>query len=135
MIDVDSETERRTGHGKSSPDEKGLHFGHRSRRRKSHAERTATHSLGTSGVDLTFATHLVPTFRSSSPVAAPTFHELRKVVGTSKPMTLVPLFDLKFLDQTRHLHCRNFKSAALTTDSQCECQIHSTGNLYLLVVL
>src|ERR1700756_3852593 len=50
------------------------------------------------------ATHLAPTFRSSCPVAAPIFHELRKVMGTSKPITPVPLFDLKFLDQIRRLH-------------------------------
>jgi hypothetical protein len=68
-------------------------------------------------VDLTFAGHLVPTFRSSCPVAALTFHELRKVMGTSKPMTLVPLFDLKFLDRMRRLHRRNFKSAALAASS------------------
>ena len=37
-------------------------------------------------------TRLVPTFRSSCSIAAPTFHELRKVMGTSKPMILVPLF-------------------------------------------
>jgi hypothetical protein len=28
--------------------------------------------------------HLVPTFRSSYPTSAPTFHELRKGMGTSK---------------------------------------------------
>jgi hypothetical protein len=51
-------------------------------------------------VPLTIASDaaLVPTFRSSCYVAALTFHELRKVIGTSKPMILVPLLYLKFLD-------------------------------------
>ena len=40
---------------------------------------------------------LVPTFRSSCTIAAPTFHELRKAMGTSKLMILVPFFDLKSL--------------------------------------
>src|SRR5579872_578621 len=34
---------------------------------------------------------LVPTFRSSCYISARTFHELRKVMGTSKAMILVPL--------------------------------------------
>jgi len=38
-----------------------------------------------------------------------TFHELRKVMGTSKSMILVPLFYLKFLNRIRRLWCRNFK--------------------------
>src|SRR6516165_7271389 len=67
VIDVNSETQRRNGHGKSSPDEEGLHFGHRSRRRKSAVERTATHSW-----------ELVPTFRSSCTIAAPTFTNFGK---------------------------------------------------------
>jgi len=32
-------------------------------------------------------------------------------------MTPVPLFDLKFLNQMRRLHRRNFKSAALAASS------------------
>src|SRR5579872_266321 len=55
----------------------------------------------------------VPTFRSSCYAAAPTFHELRKVMGTGKFMILVPLFHLKFLDGIRRLRCRNFKWAAI----------------------
>src|SRR6266436_96115 len=42
-------------------------------------------------------------------------HELRKQRGTSKFMILVPLFDLKFLNEPRRDCCRNFKSAALAT--------------------
>src|SRR3954469_22126909 len=38
---------------------------------------------------------LVPTFRSSYTISAITFYELRKPMGTSKFMVLVPLFDLK----------------------------------------
>src|ERR1700722_1322017 len=41
--------------------------------------------------------HLVPTFRSSYTLTAPTFHELRKVTGTSNFIFLVPLSYLKFL--------------------------------------
>jgi hypothetical protein len=87
-------------------------------------------------VDVTFATHLVPTFRSSCPVAAPTIHELRKVMGTSNLWLLVPLFDLKFVDEVRRWYRRNFKSAALAARSQSEFQIlNSTGFYYSLVVL
>jgi hypothetical protein len=51
-------------------------------------------------------------------------------MGTSKPMTLVPLFDLKFLDRMRRLHRRNFKSAALAANLQSDCQISNpTGIL------
>jgi hypothetical protein len=55
----------------------------------------------------------VPTFRSSCYVSAPTYHELRKVMGTGKFMTLVPLFHLTFLDRIRRSWCRNVKWAAL----------------------
>src|SRR3569832_768141 len=54
---------------------------------------------------------LAPTFRSSCTASAPTFHELRKVMGTSK-QNRVPLVHLKFLDEVRRLWCRNFKWAA-----------------------
>src|SRR4051794_20960817 len=57
---------------------------------------------------------LVPTFRSSRSLAALRCCELRKVMGTSKPKVLVPLFDLKSLGRTRRLQCRDFRSAALT---------------------
>src|SRR3954471_24578817 len=56
---------------------------------------------------------LVPTFRSSYTISAITFYELRKAMGTSKFMILVPLFDLKSLGSFRRLRCRDFKSAAL----------------------
>src|SRR6201996_2169512 len=57
-------------------------------------------------------TTLVPAFRSSCITSARTFNELRKVMGTSKPEILVPLFHLKFLDGICRLRCRNFKWAA-----------------------
>jgi hypothetical protein len=38
-------------------------------------------------------------------------------MGTSKPMTLVPLFDLEFLNQVSRLHRRNFKPAALAASA------------------
>src|SRR5690242_20471197 len=56
---------------------------------------------------------LVPTFQSSYNISATTFYELWKAMGTSKSMTLVPLFDLKSLGLFRRLQCRDFKSAAL----------------------
>src|SRR3954453_17332483 len=56
---------------------------------------------------------LVPTFRSSYTISAIAFYELRKAMGTSKFMILVPLFDLKSLGSFRRLRCRDFKSAAL----------------------
>ena len=58
-------------------------------------------------------TPLVPTFRSSYTVSAPSFHQLLKVMGTSKSMILVPLCYLKFLDRIRRLRCRNFKLTVL----------------------
>jgi len=61
-------------------------------------DRKITKRSVASEVDLTFAAHLVPSFRSSCPAIAATIHELRKV-GTSKSIALVPLFDLKFLDE------------------------------------
>src|SRR4029077_19038399 len=60
---------------------------------------------------------LVPTFRSSCYTSAPTFHELRKVMGTSKLMILVPLFHLKFLIGICRLWRRNFKWAALVVSA------------------
>jgi len=56
---------------------------------------------------------LAPTFRSSCSTSAGTVHELRKVMGPSKGMLLVPLFHLKFLNGICGLRCRNFKWAAL----------------------
>src|SRR3954452_3531065 len=56
---------------------------------------------------------LVPTFRSSYTISAITFYELRKAMGASEFMILVPLFDLKSLGSFRRLRCRDFKSAAL----------------------
>ena len=56
---------------------------------------------------------LVPTLRSSCSTSAPTFHELRKVMGTGKVMIPAPLFHLKFLNGICRLRCRNFKWAAL----------------------
>jgi hypothetical protein len=38
-------------------------------------------------------------------------------MGSSKPVALVPLFDLKFLYEVRRLYRRNFKSAALAERS------------------
>jgi hypothetical protein len=57
-------------------------------------------------------------------------------MGTSNLWLLVPLFDLKFVDEVRRWYRRNFKSAALAARSQSEFQIlNSTGFYYSLVVL
>jgi hypothetical protein len=45
------------------------------------------------------------------------FRELRKVMGTSKLMILVPLFDLRSLGRTRGKQRRDFRSAALVLSS------------------
>jgi hypothetical protein len=47
-------------------------------------------------------------------------HDLRKQRGTGKCMVLVPLFDLKFLNELGK-RCRNFKSAALAATEAGEC--------------
>src|ERR1700722_14156030 len=47
---------------------------------------------------LTSLAKLVPTFRSSYSIAAPTFYELRKVMGT-KPIDSGAAFHLNFLDE------------------------------------
>src|SRR4051794_26127899 len=73
-------------------------------------------AIGECGVDRTAT--LVPTFRSSYTISAITFYELRKAMGTSKFMILVPLFDLKSLGSFRRLRCRDFKSAALAPDGR-----------------
>jgi hypothetical protein len=44
-------------------------------------------------------------------------------MGTNKPMILMPLFDLKSLDRTRRLRCRDFKSAALAFCAFLVCMI------------
>src|SRR5689334_21128972 len=59
------------------------------------------------------AAWLVPTFRSSYAISAITLCELRKAMGTSKFLILVPLFDLKSLGPFRREQRRDFKSAAL----------------------
>jgi hypothetical protein len=56
---------------------------------------------------------LVPTFRSSRIFAAGIFRELRKLMGTSKLMILVPLFGSRSLIQIPVLQRRDFKPAAL----------------------
>src|SRR3954447_22363509 len=71
----------------------------------------------------------VPTFRSSYTISAITFYELRKAMGTSEFMILVPLFDLKSLGSFRRLRCRDFKSAALISAGACSVQV--LGNLFL----
>src|SRR6202041_1183235 len=63
------------------------------------------------------AAALVPTFRSSYSAAAPVFHELRKVMGTSKFMIAVPLSHVKFLNRICRVWCRNFTWAALAAAS------------------
>ena len=73
-------------------------------------------------------------------------HELRKAKGTSKPMILVPFFDLKFLigfaatgagTSNRRHWCGGFDvrfSIAASPRSDCQIQ-NRTGNICLLVSL
>ena len=56
---------------------------------------------------------LVPTFRSSCSVAAPTFTNFGKLWALANLLILVPLIDLKSLEGTRRLRCRDFRSAVL----------------------
>src|SRR5579883_2210349 len=65
---------------------------------------------------------LVPTFRSTCYISAGTFHVLRKVMGTSKSLILVPLFYLTFPSRIRRGWCRNVKWAALVC-SYASCNI------------
>ena len=58
-------------------------------------------------------TLLVPTFRSSCSIAAPTFHELRKVRGTSKLIVSSTAYRSEVPERTRRLWCRDFRSAVL----------------------
>ena len=62
-----------------------------------------------------FSVLLVPTFRSSRATSAPTFHELRKVMGTSKIVIPGLLLHLKVLKEICRLPCRNFKWVALVS--------------------
>src|SRR5512142_1923951 len=67
-------------------------------------------SYGTSG---SAVERLAPTFRSSRALAAALLRELRKVMGTSKLMIPVSLFDLKSPGRIRRSRCSDFRSAAL----------------------
>src|SRR6478736_3353284 len=64
-----------------------------------HSATTRTSDMGTAdcaiGPEFSPRALLVPAFRSSSTIAATTFHEFRKVMGTSKSMALVPLLDFE----------------------------------------
>ena len=44
-------------------------------------------------------------------------------MGTSKPMTAVPLFDLKFLDRMRHLALQELQIGGTRRSLESECQI------------
>jgi len=55
----------------------------------------------------------VPTFRSSGSTSAPSFHEFRKVMGTSEVMIPARRFHLTFLNAIRRSQCRHFKWTAL----------------------
>ena len=56
----------------------------------------------------------MPSFRSSSNVAAISETNFEKIKGTSNHMILVPLIDLKSLRRVCGRWCRDFKTAALT---------------------
>ena len=56
---------------------------------------------------------LVPTFRSSGSIAAPTFTNFGKSRALANLLILVPLIGLKSLKGARRLRCRDFRSAVL----------------------
>jgi hypothetical protein len=49
-------------------------------------------------------------------------------MGTGKPMILVPLFHLKFLDKICRLWCKNFKWAALACATKASGLLASEGD-------
>src|ERR1700722_12975709 len=57
--------------------------------------------------------NLVPTFRSSCSIAAPTLTNFEKSWATHKLMILVPLYRSEVPDRIRRLWCRDFRSAVL----------------------
>ena len=71
-----------------------------------HVERSSSMSFGTENAS---SAHF-PKFALR---LSGTFCELRKAMGTSKSMILVPLVDLRSLEQTRRLRCRDLRSAVL----------------------
>ena len=86
-------------------------------------------------MDLTFAIHPVPAFRSSCPVAGPPFTNSENH-GHWQTYASSAAFDFKLLDGVGRLRLRNFKSAALARKLvKRERQIpNSTRILNLLVV-
>src|ERR1700722_17145031 len=57
--------------------------------------------------------HLVPTFRSSCSIAAPTFTNFGKSWALANLLFLVPLYRSEVPDRIRRLPCRDFRSAVL----------------------
>src|SRR5579872_2967739 len=56
---------------------------------------------------------LVPTFRSSCSIAAPTFTNFGKSWALANLLILVPLYRSEIPDRIRRLWCRDFRSAVL----------------------
>ena len=69
---------------------------------------------------------LVPTFRSSCSIAAPTFTNFGKSWALANTLILVPLYRSEVPDRIRRLWCRDFRSAVLALALAC---LTSTSSL------
>src|ERR1700761_2955427 len=61
---------------------------------------------------------LVPTFRSSCSIAAPTFVNFEKPWALANLLILVPLYRSEVPDRIRRLWCTDFRSAVLARPSR-----------------
>src|SRR5579863_4662732 len=66
---------------------------------------------------------LVPTFRSSCSVAAPTVTNFGKSWALANFLKLVPLYRSEVPDRTRRLRCRDFRSAVLARSSRAAAAV------------
>src|ERR1700743_2045917 len=74
-----------------------------------HARRPA---IGAAGGKF-FHLFLLPTFRSSCSIAAPTFTNFEKPWALANLLILVPLYRSEVPDRIRRLWCRDFRSVGL----------------------
>src|SRR3569832_1740313 len=65
---------------------------------------------------------LVPTFRSSCVIAAPSVTNFGKSWALANLLILVPLYRSEVPDRTRRLRCRDFRSAILASNQPREPQ-------------
>src|SRR5579872_2288760 len=70
---------------------------------------------------------LVPTFRSSCSIAAPTFTNFGKSWALINLSILVPLYRSEVPDRIRRLWCRDFRSAVLVREAWGYGERHGFG--------